>query len=115
MFKKLVYIDYFNAIERHKYELEDTEFGRIDVWDETLFECHRMVFAGVVIVKEYSKRNLDVGKNLALSILASYAIPKSDIDRYCKMQDTDCPQYISNWSDYIPGRNEWLGKLMLLQ
>lgn len=74
--------------------------------------------SGVVIqlVKEFSKRNIDVGRSLALLTLElSQSITLYNAISPRQEQDNNCKQHISNWDEIAAKRDEWLEKIKLLE
>ena len=69
MFQSYTYTNYIrNGNYSYKYELVDSEFGTVSgvcggvgVWAE--------VGVGIAVIQEYSKRKLNVGKNLVLAFV----------------------------------------------
>lgn len=113
---------------KYSWDMEDSDFGivRLSIGTREVSTAvvnkHEHVAdieVAVLVVREYSSRNLDVGKNLALlSMLWMDLVVRhhSDmsVETYCKAQDEFCPKFFLNWEDIAKERNEWLNKLMVL-
>lgn len=93
---------------QYYYTFVDSEFGTIETSiGETAIE-------EIVLVREYEKRNLPVGRNIALLILYMHKHKTYDIGAVRKFQDINCPNYIENWEQYAKERDYHLEKLLAL-
>lgn len=96
------------------YTLKDSEFGEIEVMGVVAGVA--VLEIAIAVVKEYSKRGLDVGKNLALATIwhSKDRMNKVSINEIVAWQDEDCPAFIENWQQYAKERDEHLAKLVVL-
>lgn len=93
--------------EQHRYVLTDSEFGDVEV-DAGLDFAAR-------IAREYAKRGLPVGRNLALLVLYTCKEYGSDITSITLWQDTHNPVYELKWNQYAEERDRALEKLLALK
>lgn len=118
MFKSSTLLRFDLNTNEYVFEFEDTEFGIVKIplklsfssdpdWEDDM--------ASTTIVNEYFKRNLDVGKNLALYVIWYCRKYEDSVEEYCKWQDSNCSTRIESWQSYASGRDEWVKKLTLIQ
>jgi hypothetical protein len=98
--------------EKHKYswefELTDSEFGTISGVDEMNEEHAAFALAiGFSIIKEYSKRNLNVAANLA----AAFALHQKE---YPYLLIQDMVDHNKKYNPLFPQHEENLQKYLLL-
>lgn len=113
-FVSIEYGKYNRSSGQWEYTLTDSEFGLVKgIFDVYLNHGLR---SGAIVVKVYSERNLNVGKNLALlSIWFGNSNPNhSSIANFVGSSDIHCPAYIPNWAEYAKERDEYLQKLLAL-
>lgn len=116
MFKSIGHGRFDYKTERYVYDLEDSEFGKIEIVADDLIAGKSVESEiAIIIAKEYSKRNLNVAKNIALYILSVANRYGCAAKQVCEWQDAFCSQYFPNWKDVSKSRDEWLQKLLLIQ
>lgn len=113
MFKAVAFKAWNNNTNEFEYLLEDSEFGVIQT---SVIGVSDWFEVAIIIATEYSKRNLDVGKNLAVFVILhckEFAFRKTT--GMCYAQDRCCPKFVPNWKTYAASRDEWLQRLLILQ
>jgi hypothetical protein len=117
-FVSLTYDSYDRATDQYFYTLVDSEFGSVKVeGDEdwvTIGAAGGAVLVVALVAKEYIKRGLPVGRNLALVTICTHRTYKSSIADIVRWQDEYCPEYVENWQLYARERDEHLNKLLAL-
>lgn len=112
MFVSIAYIEYKDIeLNGFYYALVDSEFGSIEaygnlgIWIDT----------AMIVVREYGKRNLPVGRNLALATL--YMANNSDysVSHFIAWQESYCNEHVHNWASYSKERDHYLEKLLPLK
>lgn len=91
----------------------DSELGDLNIETNTGREdlCVAKI---VATAKAYSKRNLPVGKNLALATIYCVNETGWHLKDITKEQDVCCPKYIPNWTEYAKERDGYLEKVLSL-
>lgn len=112
MFKSIRYKDYHNLTSEHSYELEDSEFGTVSVRVSTSFRTLEAMI--VSIVKEYSSRNLNVAKNLAIFTIWFSENLSQKVETICEYQDKRLHAFLPNWKEYAIARDEYIKHILLL-
>lgn len=112
MFKSITFKRYDSKTGQYFYDLEDTEFGIVEVYAEP--DDFFGIKCELAIVNEYAKRNLDVSKNIAIYTIWLYENEHIKIDNLVKLQDEKCAGHIPNWKEYAQSRDEYLAKFLLI-
>lgn len=120
MFKSITFNSYDS--KQYFYKLEDSEFGVVRV--KVAHNENGISAIGeqaLVIAREYSKRGLNVSKNLAIvamwycEIYRYNMVYKSKIETICNYQDEYCPKHFPNWKEYATSRDTYIAKMLLLK
>jgi hypothetical protein len=116
MLVSIKYNRYDYKTNEYIYTIVDSDFGSVGVGVEVGVGggVEVGVGAGVAVVREYSRRKLSVGRNLALAVLYLAKMYYS-IKQHVKSQDIYCPKYIENWDQYAKERDYHLEKLLVLK
>jgi hypothetical protein len=125
-FISFAYDSYDRTTDQYIYTLVDSEFGSVKGGveggifggvgvGEFGLEFGVAVGVAVGVAREYSKRNLPVGRNLALTVLWMYkTYPHYSIKQRIEWQDQYCPKHVENWQQYAAERDDALEKLLAL-
>lgn len=109
MFKSL---EYKQEAQYSFWEIEDDEFGIVKV---PLSSNGLSPSPAAAIVETYAYRNLDAGKAIAIWTISLYAADKNfAIEKYCIGQDYLLNMVYPDWNKFIPSRNEWIQRLLLI-
>jgi hypothetical protein len=94
-------------VDKYDYILTDSEFGKVSI---------ESVGGPIVgIAREYIKRDLPVGRNLALFVIYRTNNGLTRIKNICERMDAWCPKHIDNWNQYAEERDRALEKLLALK
>jgi hypothetical protein len=122
-FISFTYDSYDSKTDQYIYTIVDSDFGSVEVGPgpgpgsgpgSRVAVGVGVVVGGFAVVREYSKRNLNVGRNLALAVIWTHRTYKSDIADIIRWQDKYCTKYIENWMMYAKERDYHLEKLLAI-
>lgn len=105
MFRSYEYLGYSCKTNEFEFKITDSDFVVV----ASTFPGSS-VNVNMVVAKEYARRNLQVGKNIALLCLylRERVMEMKDITYW---QDKYCPEYIDNWTEIAAERDQLLDKL----
>lgn len=90
----------------YEFKIIDSDFTVVVRGDDSI--------VALALVKEYARRNLPVGKNLALLCLYFESL-RRDIENILYWQDLYCSGKVENWAEIAAERNHYLDKLWAMK
>lgn len=118
MLRSVEYIKYITSDEKndkYKYEIIDHDFvaSVVVVWP--IGQGMSMLTGmAIAVAKEYAKRNLSVGKNIA--VLCLHLEERGwGMENIIYNQDKDCSQHIYNWAEIAAERDRTLDKFSAMK